>query len=161
MGAVTEQTLVVTSVHDSQVRMCRCRSRSQLLTSCLSGSRQVTSELEGHALLKHDLTVDVIVTPTRVIRTTPARPKPTGIYWDLLSPQKLAQVKVLRDLKARIEKEQGVVLPSGPDAPLPPLAQRGGRRSSGGAGSGARAPRRSGGAGGASKRANASRDARC
>jgi 5-formyltetrahydrofolate cyclo-ligase len=110
---------------------------------------QVTTELEGHALLKHDLTVDVIVTPTRVIRTTPMRPKPTGIYWDLLSPQKLAQVKVLRDLKARIEKQQGVMLPSGPDAPLPPLAQRGGKRSAGNAGSGGR---RSGGAGNASKR---------
>jgi 5-formyltetrahydrofolate cyclo-ligase len=112
---------------------------------------QITSELEGHGLLKHDLTVDVIVTPTRVIRTTPARPKPTGIYWDLLSPQKLAQVKVLRDLKARIEREQGIVLPSGPDAPLPPLAQRGGKRGAGNAGGVGRAPRRSGGAGGAGK----------
>ncbi len=92
----------------------------------------MTSELEGHELLKHDLTVDVIVTPTRVIRTTPSRPKPTGIFWDLLSPQKLAQVRVLRELKARLEKEQGVVLPSGPDAPLPPLAARGGRRRSAG-----------------------------
>ena len=87
--------------------------------------------------------MDCIVTPTRVIRTSPTRPKPTGIYWDLLSPQKLAQVKVLRELKARIEKEQGVVLPSGPDAPLPPLAKRGGR----GAGTKGRAPRRPGGAG--------------
>lgn len=110
---------------------------------------QITSELEGHGLLKHDLTVDVIVTPTRVIRTKPERPKPTGIYWDLLSPQKLAQVKVLRDLKARIEKEQGIVLPSGPDAPLPPLAQRGGKRGAGNAGGAGRAPRRSDGAGGA------------
>jgi 5-formyltetrahydrofolate cyclo-ligase len=124
MGAVTEKTLVVTSVSDSQV----------------------TSELEGRELLKHDLTVDVIVTPTRVIRTTPTRPKPTGIYWDLLSPQKLAQVKVLRELKARIEKEQGVALPSGPDAPLPPLAKRGGR---GAGGRGSRAPtRRAGGTAG-------------
>ena len=130
MGAVTEKTLVVTSVSDSQV----------------------TTELEGRELLKHDLTVDVIVTPTRVIRTTPTRPKPTGIYWDLLSPQKLAQVKVLRELKARIEKEQGVVLPSGPDAPLPPLAQRGGRRSADGAGRG-RGPRRTGGGGTVSKQA--------
>jgi 5-formyltetrahydrofolate cyclo-ligase len=117
MGAVDEHTLVVTSVHDSQV----------------------TTELAGRALLKHDLCVDVIVTPTRVIRTTPAVPKPTGIYWDLLSPQKLAQVKVLRELKARIEAAQGVTLPSGPDAPLPPLAARNGRRRGppgGGGGSG-------------------------
>ena len=112
----------------------------------------MTTELEGHALLKHDLSVDVIVTPTRVICTTPTRPKPTGIFWDLLSPQKLAQIKVLRDLKARIEKQEGVLLPSGPDAPLPPLAQRGGKRGAGNAGGRGRAPRRSGGADGAGKR---------
>ena len=106
MGAVSEHTLVVTSVHDCQV----------------------TSEPSAHALLKHDLTVDVIVTPTRVFRTAPTTPKPTGIYWDLLSPQKLAQVRVLRELKAKIEAESGVSLPTRPDAPLPPLAARNNRR---------------------------------
>jgi 5-formyltetrahydrofolate cyclo-ligase len=102
-------------------------------------ARQVVSDLAGHELLKHDLTVDVIVTPTRVIHTQPARPKPEGIYWDLLSPQKLAQVKVLRELKERIEREQGIVLPSGPDAPLPPLAARNKRRGSRQGGGGAAA----------------------
>ncbi len=119
MGAVTASTLVVTSVHDCQV----------------------VSDLAGHELLKHDLTVDVIVTPTRVIYTKPTRPKPEGIYWELLSPQKLAQVRVLQQLKQRIEKEQGIVLPSGPDAPLPPLAERNKRRGG--------APSRRGGGGSA------------
>ena len=36
-------------------------------------------------------TVDIICTPTQIIHTNTAIPKPTGIYWDLLSPQKLAQ----------------------------------------------------------------------
>jgi hypothetical protein len=36
--------------------------------------------------------VDIICTPTQIIHTNTTIPKPTGIYWDLLSPQKLAQV---------------------------------------------------------------------
>lgn len=47
-----------------------------------------------------------------------------GIYWDRLSPQKLNQIKVLQQLKARIEKETGRKLPSGPDEELPPTAKR-------------------------------------
>ena len=95
--------LVVTTVHDCQV---------------------IEDMPEGQ-LTKHDVPVDIIVTPTRVIRVGEARaPKPSGVYWDLLSPQKLAQIKVLRDLKRRIEAEQGRSLPSGPDETLPPTAER-------------------------------------
>jgi 5-formyltetrahydrofolate cyclo-ligase len=42
--------------------------------------------------MKHDVSVDVICTPTRVIRVDKPVPKPSGIYWDLLSPEKLSQV---------------------------------------------------------------------
>ena len=52
--------------------------------------------------------------------------------WDLLSPQKLAQIKVLRQLKQRIEEERGSPLPSGPEETLPPTAQRGRGRGRGG-----------------------------
>ena len=45
-------------------------------------------------LTKHDVPVDIIVTPTRVIRVPERVPKPSGVMWDLLSPQKLAQIKV-------------------------------------------------------------------
>jgi len=77
-------------------------------------------------LTKHDVPVDIIVTPTRVIRVGEGRaPKPSGVMWDLLSPQKLAQIKVLRDLKQRIEAETGQALPQGPDETLPPTASRG------------------------------------
>ena len=79
-------------------------------------------------LTKHDVPVDIIVTPTRTIRVGGARaPKPDGVFWDLLSPQKLGQIKVLQDLKRRIEREQGAALPSGPDEVLPPTASRGPR----------------------------------
>jgi 5-formyltetrahydrofolate cyclo-ligase len=108
-------TLVATSVHDCQV-----------------------VEMDGGgALTKHDVPVDVIVTPTRVIRVGAGRaPKPSGVFWDLLSPQKLGQIRVLQQLKQRIEAERGEALPSGPDEVLPPTARRGvrgrGKRGRGG-----------------------------
>ena len=86
-------------------------------------------------LTKHDVPVDVIVTPTRVIRVSERAPKPSGVFWDLLSPQKLAQIRVLRDLKQRIEAEAGRPLPSGPEEVLPPTASRGKGGSSQGQGS--------------------------
>lgn len=105
MGAIDEHTPIVTSIHDEQL----------------------VDDIPTHKLLRHDVPVDIICTPTRVIYTNTEIPKPEGIYWDLLSPQKLAQVRVLRELKARIEAERGPdqePLPSGPDEELPPLAVR-------------------------------------
>jgi hypothetical protein len=40
-------------------------------------------------------------------------PKPPGILWHKLSPQKLGQIKVLRELRERIEQETGQTLPMG------------------------------------------------
>lgn len=48
----------------------------------------------------------------------------TGIYWDKLSPEKLGQIWILRELKKRIERETGQKLPTGPSEKLPPTAQR-------------------------------------
>jgi 5-formyltetrahydrofolate cyclo-ligase len=59
MGAIDEKTLVVTTVHDCQVLE--------------AGS------IDPAKMLEHDVPVDVIVTPTRVIRTNTALPKPPGI----------------------------------------------------------------------------------
>ena len=72
--------------------------------------------------------VDVIVTPTKVIRVPNRASKPSGIFWDLLSPQKLAQIRVLRQLKSEIEERDGKSLPSGPDEVLPPTASRDGQK---------------------------------
>lgn len=102
MGAIDENTPVVTTVHDEQL----------------------VDDIPTDKLLRHDVPVDIICTPTRIIHTNTKIPKPDGIYWDLLSPQKLAQVKVLRDLKAKKEAEQNAPLPTGPDEELPPLAVR-------------------------------------
>ncbi len=49
----------------------------------------------------------------QVIRTNTSLAKPAGILWHKLSPQKLAQIRVLQQLKERIERETGVKLPSG------------------------------------------------
>jgi 5-formyltetrahydrofolate cyclo-ligase len=44
----------------------------------------------------HDFRVDVIVTPTTVVRT-PARRRPPGILWDHLDAEKRAAIPVLRE----------------------------------------------------------------
>ena len=95
-------TLVVTTVHDEQV----------------------VDDIPAGSLTKHDVPVDVIVTPTKVIRVPNRAPKPSGIFWDLLSPQKLGQIRVLRQLKQEIEERDGIELPSGPDEVLPPVAKK-------------------------------------
>lgn len=59
----------------------------------------------------------------QVIRTTPTMRKPPGILWHKLSPEKLGQIRVLQELKSRIEKETGQKLPEGEGR----LGERGGR----------------------------------
>jgi 5-formyltetrahydrofolate cyclo-ligase len=43
---------------------------------------------------EHDFSVDLIVTPDEVIRCGPQR-RPSGLYWDRLSPEKIAAIPVL------------------------------------------------------------------
>ncbi|XP_076935163.1 5-formyltetrahydrofolate cyclo-ligase-like protein COG0212 [Bidens hawaiensis] len=102
MGAIDDSTPVVTSVHDEQL----------------------VDDIPIEKLLVHDVPVDIICTPTKVIFTNTPIPKPQGIYWDKLSPEKLSQIKILRQLKAKIEQETGQKLPTGPSEKLPPTAQR-------------------------------------
>jgi len=70
-GAVDERTLVVTTVHDAQV---------------------VTRRLPMTA---HDVPLDVVATPTRLIRTRRAFARPTGIDWRELSDEQLAAMPPL------------------------------------------------------------------
>ncbi len=135
MGAIDDSTPVVTTVHDCQV---------------------LEEDIEPGLMLEHDVPVDIIVTPTRILRTRTRLPKPPGILWHKLSPEKLAQIRVLQSLKRQIEEETGQALPSGPSEKLPPLAVRkgagGGRGRRGGRGGGrkgrgAGSARNSGGSG--------------
>ncbi|KAL6642314.1 hypothetical protein ACP70R_020495 [Stipagrostis hirtigluma subsp. patula] len=106
MGAIDDSTMIVTTVHD----------------------KQLVDDIPVEKLLVHDVPVDIICTATQVIFTNTAIPKPQGIYWEKLSPEKLGQIRILRELKRRIEQETGTVLPCGPSEKLPPTAQRGRRR---------------------------------
>ncbi|XP_008122824.2 methenyltetrahydrofolate synthase domain-containing protein isoform X2 [Anolis carolinensis] len=83
MGAVKEDTVVVTAVHDCQV-----------------------VDIPEALLADHDLTVDYILTPTRTIKTGCKRPKPQGILWHKISPETLAKIPVLKNLLYR-EKQEG------------------------------------------------------
>lgn len=82
MGAVNSKTIVVTTVHDCQV-----------LDS-------IPEDLFG----EHDLPVDIIVTPTKVIRCVPPLPKPDHIIWSLLSTEKINEIPILRVLKSIEER---------------------------------------------------------
>ncbi|XP_058191192.1 5-formyltetrahydrofolate cyclo-ligase-like protein COG0212 isoform X3 [Rhododendron vialii] len=86
--------------------------------------QQLVDDIPVEKLLIHDVPVDIICTPTQVIFTRTQIPKPQGIYWDKLSPEKLGQIRVLRELKRKIEEETGQKLPSGSSEKLPPTAQR-------------------------------------
>jgi len=73
-GAVDAQTLVVTTVHDAQV---------------VRGGIPMTA---------HDVPVDVVATPTRLIRTRRAFRRPAGIRWEELSAAQLAAMPPLAAL---------------------------------------------------------------
>nr|XP_034976674.1 methenyltetrahydrofolate synthase domain-containing protein isoform X4 [Zootoca vivipara] len=83
MGAVREDTVVVTAVHDCQVV-------------------DIPEDLLGD----HDLTVDYILTPTRIIKTGCRHPKPQGILWHKISHEMLGKIPVLKNLRHR-EKQEG------------------------------------------------------
>nr|KAG5685219.1 hypothetical protein BaRGS_013998 [Batillaria attramentaria] len=83
MEAVGPDTIVVTTVHDSQV-----------------------VEIPEALVEDHDLTVDYIVTPTQVIATGCKRPKPQGVIWANLDYEKLYRIPVLRKLRD-LEREAG------------------------------------------------------
>jgi 5-formyltetrahydrofolate cyclo-ligase len=76
-GAVDEHTLVVTTVHDAQI----VRGRVPMTT--------------------HDVPVDVIATPTQLIRTRRRLPRPSGIDWRALSEAQIAAMPAIASLASR------------------------------------------------------------
>ena len=82
-SAITpESTLVITTVHDSQV----------------------FDSLPEELFAAHDLSVDVIVTPTEVFRVENRLKKPEGIIWNMLTREKLEQVGILKELQYKERK---------------------------------------------------------
>ena len=77
LGAVDARTTVVTTVHDLQV---------------VAGAIPMTS---------HDVPVDIVVTPTRVLRPRGTFPRPRGIQWAALTPGQLAAMPALAARRRR------------------------------------------------------------
>jgi 5-formyltetrahydrofolate cyclo-ligase len=75
-GLVRPTTPIVTTVHDIQV---------------------LDRKLPGVA---HDIPVDYVITPTKVIATRTKLPRPEGIYWDYLPEEKIAAIPYLKALRS-------------------------------------------------------------
>jgi 5-formyltetrahydrofolate cyclo-ligase len=70
-GLIDDDTVIVTTVHDLQV---------------------LDEDLPE---TEHDFRVDLVVTPTEVIRC-PSVPRPPGVLWDHLDDDKIAAIPALR-----------------------------------------------------------------
>lgn len=84
-AAVNQNTIVISTVHDCQV----------------------FESLPENLFTDHDVPVDILVTPTEIIRVENRLPKPTRIIWNLLTEEKLKQVSLLNDIRAA-EKQRGI-----------------------------------------------------
>jgi len=73
LGVIDEITPIVTNVHDLQI-------------------------VEGIPMELHDLTVDVISTPSKLIRVKARGWRPKGIYWNMLGDR--ASLEIVRELMA-------------------------------------------------------------
>jgi 5-formyltetrahydrofolate cyclo-ligase len=51
-------------------------------------------------MTSHDVPLDLIITPRRVIRTRRRRPKPAGIVWPELSDEQRREIPALRALRS-------------------------------------------------------------
>lgn len=74
LGAVSEDTLVATTVHERQV-------------------------LESVPRDAHDVPMDLVVTPERVIETETAYDRPAGIDWSLVDDEQVRETPVLSSLR--------------------------------------------------------------
>ena len=75
---VDEETPVFTSVHDLQIIDCAPREA-------------------------HDLTVDLISTPRRLLRIRGRHPRPEGILWEMLTDAQMREMPILHEVR-RISK---------------------------------------------------------
>lgn len=82
MGAVTQDTIVITTVHDCQV----------------------FDSLPPQIFKEYDVPVDIIVTPTQTIVVNPKLKKPSCIIWHMLSERRIKSMQVLQQLKEMDEK---------------------------------------------------------
>jgi len=74
---VNDLTPIVTTVHDMQI---------------------IDSEIPREP---HDLVVDYIVTPTRIIEVNRKASRPRGIIWSIITPNKLREIPILKEIADR------------------------------------------------------------
>ncbi|HZT06176.1 MAG TPA: 5-formyltetrahydrofolate cyclo-ligase [Chloroflexota bacterium] len=74
LGRVGPNVPIATTVHDAQI-------------------------VDSVPIEPFDVPVDLIVTPTRVIRCEPRLPKPSGVLWEYLSDRRLEEMPVLQELR--------------------------------------------------------------
>ena len=87
LGVVDADTLVMTTAHEAQIVS--------------------PSKLPKTAMGVHDLPVDVVVTPKRVIWAKERLAKPTcGVLWDLITEHDLEYMPLLKELKAKQQTKQ-------------------------------------------------------
>lgn len=79
LGAVSDETPIVTTIHDLQL-------------------------VDHVPLEKQDVPVNIVYTPTRVIEVRSPLKRPEGIYWDLLTPQQIEEIPVLKLLSKRARR---------------------------------------------------------
>lgn len=87
IGSITPETIIATMVHDLQV----------------------VDSLPLGLFQKYDTPVDLIVTPTQVIHVANRLPRPTGLFWELLSQRRLKIIPVLQTLKETQEKDGRII----------------------------------------------------
>jgi 5-formyltetrahydrofolate cyclo-ligase len=78
LGRVREDVPIATTVHDTQL-------------------------VDAIPREPFDLTLDLICTPTRTLRTTARGPRPPGVLWEYLPSERLAEMPILQVLLARME----------------------------------------------------------
>ncbi|WP_232686318.1 5-formyltetrahydrofolate cyclo-ligase [Halobacterium zhouii] len=79
LGLVDDETTVATTVHERQV----------------VDSGEVTPDA-------HDVPMDLVVTPERVIRTDSEYDRPAGVDWDALDEEQIEEMPVLERLQAEL-----------------------------------------------------------
>ncbi|MCD6592203.1 MAG: 5-formyltetrahydrofolate cyclo-ligase, partial [Thaumarchaeota archaeon] len=49
----------------------------------------------------YDLTVNIIATPTKIMKVEGGAERPSGVIWSLLAEEKIREIPILRKLKSR------------------------------------------------------------
>ncbi|MBP1921546.1 5-formyltetrahydrofolate cyclo-ligase [Halorubrum alkaliphilum] len=83
LDAVDDGTTVATTVHECQV---------------VDSPESPIDDVDGlPGPDRHDVPMDLIVTPDRVVRPTGSAERPTGVDWDLLDEETLSEIPVLAE----------------------------------------------------------------